>query len=254
MFPDVPEEQRPLLEPHLKQVQGHVTQLEQQLAPFKPALDQGVDPQELPVLLNFNRQFNSDPTGTWLAMARNMLQEGALPEHLDLEALEEAVRGEAPMQEEGEYEGEGEYEEGEEPGYVQDLRDELEELRGMSMQDRQERQQQVSDRLFNQALENMRSQLKEAGVDDESMPEEPLLVASIITSQGDPQKALQSILGFREASLKGLTRKANGGKELEMPKGAPKSPEKRESGGDSMREASIAAEQALKQRNAAAAQ
>src|SRR5438445_10841560 len=39
LFPDVPETQRELLEPHLKNIQGHVTRMEQQYAPYKGLMD-----------------------------------------------------------------------------------------------------------------------------------------------------------------------------------------------------------------------
>jgi hypothetical protein len=253
MFPDVPEEQRPLLEPHLKNVQGHVTQLEQQFAPWKTLADQGVDPNELPALLGFNQRFGQAPVDTWLALAMNMQEQGVIPAHVDLEALAEAVEAEGDYGgEEGEEGEEYEYGEGEEvPPYVAELQDEIEQLRTSSAQERAERERRVSDQLFNRALDNMKSQLRDAGVADEGMPSDQFLASAMITAQGDPSKALQMVTDFRNASMKGLARKSNG-RDLDMPKGAPKSPEKEEPR-DSMAAASAAAQQMLAQRNREAA-
>src|SRR6266576_2109896 len=39
LFPDVPEEQRSLLEPHLRNVQGYITKSQMETAPYKGLMD-----------------------------------------------------------------------------------------------------------------------------------------------------------------------------------------------------------------------
>ena len=50
LFPDVPEDQRALLEPHLRNVQGHVTKMEQQYSPYKDLVEAKADPAEVKAL------------------------------------------------------------------------------------------------------------------------------------------------------------------------------------------------------------
>ena len=252
MFPDVPEEQRALLEPHLRDVQAHVTRLEQAHAPYKDLeLPQGVDPQELPVLLNFNDQLNKDPVGTWLALAENMQKNGVLPEDLDLEAVAAAANGQ-------EYEGGGEPTEGGEPvegesPEIAELRAQVEAEREARIAGETERQERIQNQLFQNALGKMRTALTEAGVNEETMPDDRLLASAIITNQGDVEAATQMLLGFRDSQIKGFTQGKTKGpsEEVTMPKGAPKAP-KRETGKGhraQMREASQGAVQMLKRRN-----
>jgi hypothetical protein len=82
-FPTVPEDQRAALEPHLKQVQGYVTRLEQTyVAPFK-----GYTPQQVQGLAQFAKAFDTNPLQTFLGIAAQLQQAGTIHEDLDLEAL-----------------------------------------------------------------------------------------------------------------------------------------------------------------------
>jgi len=97
MFPTVPEEQRSLLEPHIRGVQGHVTKLEQQYAPYKSVIDSGLKPEEVQGLIALNQAFDKDPVNTWLQLAANMQKQGALSDDLDLDAVKLVLEGKAEL-------------------------------------------------------------------------------------------------------------------------------------------------------------
>src|SRR4051794_27036558 len=67
-FPDVPVEQREVLAPHLKNIQGHVTRLEQQLAPYKPFVNAGYTPEMVNGLASFATSFDRDPLQAWIEL------------------------------------------------------------------------------------------------------------------------------------------------------------------------------------------
>lgn len=226
LFPDVPEAQRALLEPHLKNVQGHVTKLEQQYAPYKGLIDQGMDADTVQGILQLNEAFDKNPMGTWVQMGREMQQQGLLNGDLDMEAVVAILEGkevEEPQPQGGQG---GQGAEGEEiPPWAQQLTQRLDERDQRDQQMQQTQQQQQQDAELQTAMDGMRSQLKEAGLSDEQI-EGINLVGPIIANNGDPDAALREILGFWESSRRGLTDNANGngnGSELEAPKGAPPS-------------------------------
>lgn len=223
LFPNVPEEQRSLLEPHLKNVQGHVTQLQQQYAPYKSIIDAGLDGETVQSLVAFNQQFSQDPIGTWLELAVNMQKAGTLSGDLDLEAVKAILEGKDP--DEGEVPAGGE--EGEEiPAWARRLEERLDaQDEEAKTQKEQETQQQRAGEL-KAAMDNMRTQLKEAGYPEDAITDE-ILRAALIANQGDADKALQQLTGLRESVLKGFTEKqgnGGGGSDLEMPNGSPKPP------------------------------
>lgn len=247
LFPDVPEEQRPLLEPHLKQVQGHVTQMEQRFAPFKAFADAQTDPQYLQGLVAFDQAFNQDPAGTFLKLAENLQKEGSLTNDLDLNVLRSIVEGEEV----------GGGEEGEVPPYVEEIRRENQELKErLDNRDQQETQTQQQAKL-DEAIEGIRGQLKEAGFTDDNMPDTEIITGLIIAHRGDVDKALASLTNMRDGVLSGFANgrkpepnegeKSGGGPT--MPKGPPKSPKPNGRGVRSeFRDARAGAEQFLSQK------
>src|SRR4051812_19095369 len=72
MFPNVPDEQWPLFEPHIKDVQGHITKLEQAHAPFKPFVDAGVTPEAATALIQLSRDFDQNPIGVWMTLGQRL--------------------------------------------------------------------------------------------------------------------------------------------------------------------------------------
>lgn len=241
LFPDVPEEQRPLLEPHLKKVQGHVTKLEQEHAPFKD-----LQSEQVQGLVQFEQAFNQDPMGVWLEMGKQLAASDMLGE-LDIDAVASIAAGEDVGDDEGE-EVEG-GEEGDDQYTM--LAAEIEEMKRQQQQAEQQRRQTIEQQLLARQIAKMQDQLKEAGA--ENVPEQ-LLVASIISNNGNIDEAVGQLTGFRDSTLKGFAaNNKKGGKDLEMPKGSPKAPEKREPR-DSFDAATQAARSFLSTRNEATAQ
>lgn len=229
LFPDVPEAQRSLLEPHLKGVQGHVTKLEQRYAPYKSLIDGGVKAEDLQGLIQLDEAFNRDPIGTWLMLAQNMQKEGTLSGDLDLETVKAILNGETV---EGEDEGgEGGGEEEEIPAWAQELINRMDAQERTASEKDQKAQAEQRQQQLDKTVEGMKSQLKEAGYEEDQIDDE-LLVGAIIAHKGDADKALASLVGLRDGALKGLTNGRNGSDDGDgdsgptMPKGAPKAPKR----------------------------
>lgn len=261
LFPDVPEAQRPLLEPHLKTTQGHVTKLEQQYAPYKPLIDAGATPETLQNLVQFDQAFTKDPLGTWLMLAENMQKEGTLSDELDLAVVKAILNGEDPPGEEGAGAADaGAAADGEQiPQWAQEIKEELASRRES---EQTQQQQQAADQRAQQlqtALEGMRSQLKEAGYPEDQLSDE-LLTGAIIAHRGDADKALSELTGLREGVLAGFTKGKTGSEQEEregpeMPNGAPKVPKGKGRGpGREYAEARTGAQQFLESKQRAEAQ
>jgi hypothetical protein len=269
MFPDVPEEQRPLLEPHIRSAVGRVTQLEQQLAPFKPFLDAGYSPQAAEGLIRFSADFERNPADMWLRMGA-MLQQRPGPNgrpvvdpELDLDHLAALVRGEDPdAQQQGQVPGQQQGPvEGQLPPevlqYIQGLQQEVEDLKQGFTQDRVQRQELVQDRLLDQQLTQMKSSLKEAGWPEDLLTDEELY-SRLIVAGGNVESALSGMVNVRSGLLKGFTEQNQGQPgDLNMPNGAPPVPAPQRPSGrgnDSWGKARTGATQRLARANQAAAQ
>ena len=140
---------------------------------------------------------------------------------------------------------------------VQQLQQQVQQLEQSVTQDQTQRRQGQEDRMLQGSLDSMRTQLSEAGVpipEDGSDPAqaeqfEKVLVSSLITNDGDPEKAVQALVGFREGILKGFTQTRENTKESlepETPKGPPKKSDRSKGKKDSWREARQGADQYLK--------
>lgn len=246
-FPDVPEEQRALLEPHLKNVQGHVTKLEEQYAPFKQ-LPQGMTPETLQGYSQLDQEFAKDPIGTWVRMGQTMQESGDLSDELDFEALQSILNGEEDKPSDATAEPGTDGEQDIDPRLAAAL-EKIDQLEGRFSQEDQAKQQAEQDKLLDENLSGMRTKLTEAGIDAELLTDE-LLIGQLMATRGDADKATQTISGFREGSLKGFTEKARQektGKDLKLPNGTPKAPEK--SRGDSWGDAKAGAKHMLETLN-----
>jgi hypothetical protein len=234
MFPDVPEEQRALLEPHLRNVQGHVTKMEQQYAPYKSVIDSGISGDELQGLIALNQSFNQDPVNAWLQLAANMQQQNLLSDDLDLDAVRAILEGKAEIDDGTEgSEGTPGADGDEVPQYVREMQDELRALREEREGEAQSKKAEAQQQQLEQTLTGMKAQLKEAGFTDEQLGTEEfenLLTSAIITARGNPDEALKQILALRDSTMKGLAGKPkDGGKgedDLEL-EGSPKVPASR---------------------------
>lgn len=237
MFPGVPEEQRPLLEPHLRSTMGHVTKLEQTYAPYKSVIDAGLSADDLNGLVALNQAFDKDPVGTWLSLAENMQKQGALSDDLDLDAVKLVLEGKAEL-DPGTDAGEGQQVAGgeEEPQWAKEIRDQFKSQQEKEAEAEQSKTAEAQQQQLDQTLTGMKAQLKEAGYTDEQLGAEgfdDLLTSAIITARGNPDEALKQIILIRNSTLKGLAGKTdNSGKpeDLEMPNGAPKTPQRTRGG------------------------
>lgn len=259
MFPGVPEEQRSLLEPHLRSTMGHVTQMEQKYAPYKSVIDAGLSADDLNGLVALNQAFDKDPVNTWLQLAANMQKQGALSDDLDLEAVKLVLEGKAEL-DPGTDAGEGQQVAGGEevPQWAREIQEENKTLKEEREQGEQSKTAEAQQKQLSDTLTGMKAQLKEAGYTDEQLGSEgfdDLLTSAIITSKGDPDAALKQIMMIRDSTLKGLAGKTdNGGKDgdLEMPNGAPKTPQ-RTRGGREFAKAREGASQFLKRQQESSA-
>lgn len=259
MFPDVPQEMRGALEPHLKGVQGHVTKLEQTYAPYKPLVERGFTPEQVQNLVGFLNDFDTDPKAVWLSLGRSLLEQKVLHDDLDVDVLEQIVNGQDIDVEEPPPGGvpPGTDPNGEMPQWAVELKQQYDQLAQAEQQRQQTLQQQQEDQLMQQQLGQMRATLVQAGYKEEQIADE-MLIGSLIAHRGDADKAVQALTGLRSESVRDFveTKTTKSGGEPNLPKGAPPVKEKAKTGGkrDAFADARSAAEQMLKQSAQATAQ
>lgn len=258
LFPTVPEEQRSLLEPHLKNVQGHVTKLEQQYAPFKPFLEAGYTPDQVGGLMNFARSFDADPLQAWMELGQ-MLQGGDQPlisQDLDFEILAKIARGEELEEDPGQPQMMPEQNGALPPElvqYIQGLEAKVNQLEQGFTQQQNQAREAAQNRLLQQQFGTMRETLKNGGFPDDALTDEALRSA-LITANGNVQAAIKFLTDQRSAILKSFTN-SSGPEDLDLPNGAPPTPPKptREPR-DGFEAARAGATNYLKRQNRAAAQ
>src|SRR5207237_680584 len=94
MFSGISDEMWPQVEPHLRETQSRVTQLEQLSAPFRNA---GIsDPAEVQGLVQFAQNYQNNPVGVFLDMAVALQEAGVIDQDLDIEELAAVASGQAP--------------------------------------------------------------------------------------------------------------------------------------------------------------
>lgn len=217
LFPNIPEDQRGVLEPHLRHVQSEVGRLQEGQAAFK-----GLDPQQVQGLVQFDTRFQSDPLGTWMDMAKMMQEAGALHADLDLETLLAVAKGEEVVDE-----SEGSLIEGLDPAiaqHIQQLQARLDQFEQRDQQRTVAQQTQVQDRLLETQKGKMKAHLVKAGYPEDLLTDQKL-IASIIAHRGQVSSATQSMIDERSALLKGFVQqKTEPSAELEVRNGGPQSP------------------------------
>lgn len=244
LFPDVPEDQRAALEPHLKGVQGHVTRMEMANAPYQP-LTQILGPDQVENMVGFLNAYNSDPTATVLGMVRQAMEDGSLT----AEQIQEIAgqQAQAPGQQA-------------QPGQEEQIPAWARELQGRFAQfDQAAEVQQAKEAeaeqtaVLEQAKTGIREQLTQGGIPENAIGDE-MIVASIIAHNGDEQAATQSLLQLRQNLLGDFTKKPTPASKQPTQQGKlPQTPKK--SGRpdrDGFGEAKLGAEQFLKQQVAGA--
>lgn len=215
LYPGIPEDQREALEPHLKKTQGHVTQLEQRLAPFKAYLEADGGSEALQGLIAFDQAFTADPMATWQQLTQTMISDGALTP----EALQSLQFGDQGSEEE-DVEAEGE----EVNPDIAALTKRMDDRDEADQQRQEEFKAKVSEELLNRQVTRISDTLtKEMGlqVTDENREDvNRTVVAHIIAAGGNPEKALGSMKALIQSSRQALENEKDP-KEPAMPNGVP---------------------------------
>lgn len=248
-FPNVPDEQWAIMEPHLQNVNRHVTQTEQRFAPLA-----SYTPEQVQGLASFADAFDRDPRGQWLQLGTLLQRSGVIDADLDLEYLAALAAGEDPDEGQpgGQPNGNGNQQipnVEDMPPWAQQLFQEVQQLRGGFDQSQQQSQQVRERAALNHTLTHMRGQLKESGIPEELLTDQRL-TASFIAHGGNAQLAIKDLQDMRTGLLKGVTNPPQprpGQRELDLPHGAPSTTKPASKGtprrGMFDRETSVAAEQ-----------
>jgi hypothetical protein len=251
LFPNVPENQRELLQPHLTNVLGHVTRMEQQYSPYKGLMDQ-VTPDQVQNLLTFLNNYSTDPVATWLGLAQSLQDEGLIQNpQFSVDQIQGLLAAQGP---------EAQMDMGDVPPWAQQMMtDQQSVMQYINQQQQAESERAAADEsrqqeaLLTEAKTTIRDNLRASGVPDELVNDEQI-VAALIVHKGDITMAAQSFTGLRDGFLKDFTtNNANGSRSPTIRGETPQAPKEglRPRGGDAFREASLGAQQFLAQ-NAAA--
>lgn len=201
-FPDVPVEQRELLEPHLRNVQGHVTRIESQYAPYKGLMDT-VAPEQVDNVLGFLQGYNENPAATILGIVQQMQQDGTLtPEQL-------AQLNGAPPQTQQQQPQPGQEEM---PEWAQQMQARLAQYEQRDQQQAEQQEQAEQQAILEQATTGIRGQLTTSGISPEMVSDETI-VAFIIAHNGDEQAAANAISQMRQNFLADFTNNSGERKE-----------------------------------------
>lgn len=255
-FPNVPDDQWSLIEPHIQGVNKHVTQLEQRYAPFK-----GYTPEAVQGLAEFSAAFDRDPVGQLVRLASVLQQRGKIDPDLDLEYLQKAMMGEWDDEDDEPSSMNGSPP-GVLPGQQADPRDaqiealtkQVQQLTQVVQEDRQTSRQRTEDAALKRQTSHLKGELVKAGYPEEALSDEYIL-SLYIANRGNVNKALEQATGLRTNLLKGFTGDPNAqqhqqkDRDLDLPKGPPKPanrPSKPARGRGMFKEVEAAAEQALR--------
>jgi hypothetical protein len=258
LFPNVPEGQRELLQPHLTNVMGHVTRMEQQYAPYKGLTD-AIPPDQVQGLLGFLNNYSSDPVNTWLGLAQTLVENGTISNPaFNVEQLQAMISGQAPvdpsmMGQQGQM---GQAGQEEIPPWAQEMQAKLQQYEQQEQTRQQAAQAAQEAQVLGEAHAAMREQLQAAGLPQDLISEEQM-TAALIVHQGDINAAVGSFTGLREGLLGGFV--AQNGQGPGQPRvngelNVPSTGIKGGKGKDAFRQASIGAQQMLAQNAAAQGQ
>lgn len=253
LFPNVPEGQRELLQPHLTNVLGHVTRMEQQYAPYKDLMG-AVQPDQVSNLMQFLQNYSQDPLSTWMGLAQSLQEEGLIQNpDFSIDQLQGMI-----AQQQQPVPGAEEM-----PPWAQQMSQQLqmmtqaEEARQQAEQQRQaEQESAMQEQMLTEAKSTIKEQLKAAGITEGLVTDEQI-VAGLIAHNGDLNQVVQSYTGLRDGFLKGFTNANSQGPRQPTINGQPPQapqPGLRSKSGDSFRSASQGAAQMLAQSAAAGAQ
>lgn len=217
-FPNVPDEHWQLIEPHIGGVNRHVTQLQQRYAPFN-----SYTPEAVQGLARFAEAFEQNPTAQWIVMARALQQNGQLDPDLDLDHLESLITGQQQQEDPSSSVGGLE---GVPPQIAQMLEQQQQVIQ--QLQERLDKgdmtqRQSIEDQALKRTMGWMKTQLKNAGV-DETLLTDQRLMGMFISHGGNPQAAIQDAIQYRTALLGGVVpdpKQQSQKQELKLDNGVP---------------------------------
>jgi hypothetical protein len=199
MFPDVPEEHRPVIEPHLRNTQAEITRLQQQQAALRPVLDAGYQPQQLQGLVAFDQRFQQQPLEVFMDMAAMLQQNGTIHDDLDLDGLRAIAMGQDVQDDQPSVD------QGEIPpavqAYIQRLEQEVNEIKGGIQQQQTRQQEAVQDNLLRNQHNRMRTELQKVGYSAEYLTPDRLN-SFILTHKGQVNAAIEDLKNMRMETLK----------------------------------------------------
>lgn len=217
-FANVPDDVWGQVEPHIRGVQGHVTQMEQRYAPLR-----GYSPEAVQGLASLAAAFDRDPLGAWIDLAQRLQAQRHLPEDIDLEHLGKLVRGEDIEDEEPVVPDGGLDPNNPLTKEVLQLRQLVQQLQGGFQQFTSQQRERTEDVALRRQLEWMKNELKGGGIDENLITDEALL-SSYIAHRGNVQAAVKQALDYRTGLLKGVVNepeRRQQQQELDLPNGAP---------------------------------
>lgn len=236
LFPNVPEEMRGELEPHLKGIQSYITKREMEFAPFKPLIEGGYQPQDIQAVMQFGEQLQQDPVGTVIGLLERLQETGAVHAEMDLDAVRAAAEGRFE-EETGGLPGDitepaVSGQEGGIPDWAMALQQQNQQILQRFQQQDAQTQQRTQDALLKNRVGQFSQELEKAGINVSETFEDPKaaekwLVANLMTHGMDVGAAVQGVIGFKEAAMKGLvdeTDESHGTNDLELPRGVPSKP------------------------------
>lgn len=243
-FPNIPEGQRELLEPHLRQVQGYVTQLEQRNAPYQ-SLMEAVQPDSVNDLVTFLQNYNQDPVATWLGLGGALHEAGHIENpQFSIDSVQGLLQApQAPPDPTM-------------PEWAQQLQQRLDSLtqdseaRNQTEQQRQaEQQANEQKQMLAEAHSTISETLKNAGL-PEGLVTPEMMTGALVSHRGDVQAAAQEFITYKEGLLKSwVEQNSTGPKPPTVNGGMPTAPKQglKPKSGDGFRAASRGAEQFLRQ-------
>jgi hypothetical protein len=240
-FPDVPEAQREILAPHLKTIEGHVTQMQQRMAPYQGVMDK-VEADQVQNLIGFLDAYNSNPAATVLGLLQQEFQSG----NITAEQLAE-LTGQQPGQQAqpGQQEGQGQQEEM--PAWARQMQQQLAQYQEREQQEEAARVEQEQAQTLQTAQTNIRGQLDTQGIPAELVTDE-MITAAIIANNGDEAAAANMFAALRDGFLGNFTQSRTApGTQPRVNGQLPKPPAKGQRKGDGFDEARTGAKQFLEQ-------
>lgn len=205
-FPDVPEAQRELLEPHLRNIQGHVTRMEMQSAPYR-GLMEAVPNDQVENLVGFINAYSNNPLGTVLGLLQQERDAG----NITHEQLMEFVGATPAVQ------GQQQPAQGQQlptdqmPDWARQMQSRLDQYDQQAQQQAEAAQEAELQTVYENAVGNIRAQLTQSGIPDTVVTDQ-VIQAAIIASDGDEQAAVNMLTAMRDGFLGAFTngRTANG--------------------------------------------